>query len=100
MSRREELLQELAELDAQAIQAATTQAPAKHNHVWVYEEGYRPIGECVRCDQLRAEKEALGETPHNHEKMPFGRSVPGCPRCIELAKGARSRPGFNQRRWR
>jgi hypothetical protein len=84
---------ELAELDAK-------RKPAKHNHDWDYLEGYRPLGECVRCDQLRAEKQAQGETPHSHEKQPFGRPVAGCPRCQELAKGARRRPALGQRRWR
>jgi hypothetical protein len=98
--RRAELLAELAKLDTEALEAAAERAPAVHNHNWDYLEGYRPLGECVRCDQLRAEKQAQGETPHSHEKQPFGRPVAGCPRCQELAKGARRRPALGQRRWR
>jgi hypothetical protein len=69
--------------------------PAKHNHEWIWTEGYRAAGECPRCDFLRAAKAAEGETPHNHEKMPFGRRVAGCPRCIELANGAAPREGYS-----
>lgn len=97
-SRREQLLKELAEIDAATLAEAQANEPAKHNHTWVYTDGYLPLGECPRCDFLRAEKQALGETPHNHEKMPFGRRVAGCPRCQELAQGARSRPGFARKR--
>jgi hypothetical protein len=70
----------------------------KHNHEWVYTDGYRPPGACPRCDFLRQAKAAQGETQHNHERMPFGRQVKGCPRCIELAKGAPKREGFRDHR--
>lgn len=100
MSRREELLKELAQIDAAALAEAAKNEPAQHNHDWDYTEGYLDLGACPRCDFLRAEKQAMGDTPHNHEKMPFGRSVAGCPRCAELAKGAKARPGFKNRRWR
>lgn len=98
-SRRERLIAELAEIDAQLLAEAQTHGPAKHNHKWDYTVGYRPLGECVRCDQLRAEKQEAGETPHNHGKTPYGRPVAKCPRCVELAKGAQKRPGFSDRRW-
>lgn len=61
----------------------------KHNHELL---PYNPsVMGCPRCAQLRAEKEALGETQHNHDRQPFGRRVDGCPRCIELASGAKPR---------
>lgn len=93
-AKREELLRQLAAINTALVEEAASQAPAKHSHAWRYEEGYKAVGECLRCDQLRAEKQAMGETPHNHEKMPFGRLVSGCPRCAELAKGAKARRGF------
>jgi hypothetical protein len=76
-----------------------TAAKVKHNHEWIWTEGYQP-GQCPRCDFLRAAKAADDETPHNHERMPFGRRVDGCPRCIELASGAPAREGFAQRQAR
>ncbi len=99
-SRREQLLAELVQIDAETLQQAAKSESKTHNHAWVYTDGYRPIGECARCDFLRAEKQATGDTPHNHEKMPFGRLVIGCPRCAELAKGAKARPALGSRRWR
>lgn len=100
ISRREQLLAELAQIDADTLPQAAASEPKAHNHEWVYTDGYRLIGECARCDFLRAEKQAIGDTPHNHEKMPFGRRVVGCPRCAELAKGAKARPALGSRRWR
>jgi hypothetical protein len=78
----------------------TIQSEQRHNHEWIWTEGYRPLGQCARCDFLRAAKAANGETPHNHEHMPFGRRVAGCPRCEELANGAAPREGYNDRQQR
>lgn len=63
----------------------------KHNHHPNPFGAYQAPGECPRCDQLRTEKQAAGETQHNHARQPFGRRVDGCPRCIELASGAPAR---------
>lgn len=64
-------------------------AKLKHNHEL---RPYNPsVMDCPRCAQLRAEKEAAGETQHNHDRQPFGRRVDGCPRCTELAAGATPR---------
>ena len=71
--------------------------PQKHvGHTWNYIEGYKTG--CPRCNYLKAVKAAQGETQHTHDKMPFGRHVKGCPRCIELAKGAPKREGVFDRR--
>lgn len=70
--------------------------PRKHvGHVWNYMKGYKKG--CPRCNFLKAVKEAEGETQHNHDTMPFGRRVDGCPRCIELAQGAPKREGVFDR---
>jgi len=66
-------------------------AKIKHNHELLPFGAYVDEGECPRCDQLRAEKRAMGETPHNHRPQPFGRRVNGCLRCLELAAGAKPR---------
>jgi phage FluMu protein Com len=68
-------------------------AKTKHNHETLPFGGYVAPGQCPRCDELRAEKEALGETQHNHERLPFGRRLPlgQCPRCDELHHGAAPR---------
>ena len=73
----------------------TAKNSPKHNHVWVYTEGYLPLGECPRCDFLRAAAEAEGKTQHNHPRQSFGRRVEGCPRCNELDNGADKREGFD-----
>jgi hypothetical protein len=72
----------------------------KHNHEM------RPFGAyvtgCPRCDQLKAEKEALGETQHNHDRLPFGRRLPlgQCPRCDQLHDGAPARESREARQAR
>lgn len=63
----------------------------KHNHELLPFGAYVDEGQCPRCDQSRAEKLALGETPHNHAPTPWARRVDGCPRCVELANGAPKR---------
>lgn len=65
----------------------------KHNHVWVFTEGYQEG--CPRCNFLKAAAEAEGKTQHNHPRQSFGRRVEGCPRCNELDNGADKREGFN-----
>lgn len=68
----------------------TTAAKTSHNHALLPFGAYVDEGLCPRCDELRAEKLALGETPHNHAPQPFGRRKPAgeCPRCDELHHGA------------
>lgn len=75
-------------------------AKLKHNHELLPFGAYVDEGECPRCDQLRAEKQAAGETPHNHRPQPFGRYVKGCPRCIELMSGAKPRESATARQER
>lgn len=63
-------------------------AKTKHTH---HPQPYNaPVMGCPRCDEIKAEKEALGETQHNHNRLPFGRRLPlgQCPRCDELHRGA------------
>lgn len=71
--------------------SATTKTT--HNHDPLPFGAYVDVGQCPRCDQLRAEKLALGETPHNHAPQPFGRRKPigECPRCDELRNGSPAR---------
>lgn len=66
-------------------------AKIKHNHELLPFGAYVDEGQCPRCDQLRDEKRAMGETPHNHRPQPWARRVDGCPRCAELAAGAKPR---------
>lgn len=75
-------------------------AKLKHNHTPNPFGAYQAPGDCPRCDQLRADKEAMGETQHNHARQPFGRHVDGCPRCAELAKGAAPRESREARQAR
>jgi hypothetical protein len=71
---------------------------SRHNHVWDYMQGHQDG--CPRCAELKAEKEANGETQHNHARQPFGRHVKGCPRCVELVSGAPAREGVFDRQQR
>lgn len=66
-------------------------AKTRHNHELLPFGAYVDEGQCPRCDQLRDEKRANGETPHNHAPTAWGKRVDGCPRCIELAGGAPKR---------
>ena len=68
-------------------------AKLKHNHTPNPFGAYQAPGDCPRCDQLRAEKQAAGETQHNHKRLPFGQRLPlgQCPRCDELHRGAKPR---------
>jgi hypothetical protein len=74
----------------------------RHNHDLLPFGAYVDEGVCPRCDQLRAEKLALGETPHNHATLPFGRRKPRgeCPRCTELLDGAPTRESDTARQAR
>ncbi|HZE01366.1 MAG TPA: hypothetical protein VE155_06325 [Pseudonocardiaceae bacterium] len=75
-------------------------AKNKHNHELLPFGAYVDEGECPRCDELRVEKQALGETPHNHRPQPWGRRVNGCLRCLELAAGAPKRESVADRQKR
>lgn len=72
-------------------------AKIKHNHELLPFGAYVDEGQCPRCDQLRDEKRAMGETPHNHRPQPWARRVDGCPRCAELAAGAKPRESKTDR---
>lgn len=72
-------------------------AKTRHNHELLPFGAYVDEGQCPRCDQLRAEKRANGETPHNHARTAWGKRVDGCPRCIELANGAPKRESHTAR---
>lgn len=75
-------------------------AKLRHTHDLLPFGAYVDEGDCPRCDQLRAEKLAAGETPHNHRTRPFGARVEGCPRCAELTAGAPQRESEAARRQR
>jgi hypothetical protein len=69
---------------------------ASHNHpVRPWGQIEPEEGACPRCDQLRADRRAWGQTQHTHTLLPYGRLTPkgSCPRCDELLGGAQARPG-------
>lgn len=73
---------------------------SQHTHPLLPFGAYVDEGACPRCDELRAQKLADGETPHNHAPAPWGRRVEGCSRCDELTNGAPKRESASGRRAR